>query len=156
MRAVSRMKSAVLDKKLATNVLRRRSRKVVRGQWHMRIRPNRRWPVTHSGIYTLCYATPQTLIGTPLAVQLDKRKLSSAADRFASLRSGVRYRETNMGRKELLILSALIVGFGAYAEAQTVISPSRMFDWSSAGVPGGIPTRATICATLNAGATATS
>src|SRR5439155_8194562 len=91
-----------------------------------------------------------------LAVQLDKRKLSSAADRFASLRSGVRYRETNMGRKELLILSALIVGFGAYAEAQTVISPSRMIDWSNAGVPGGIPTRATICATLNAGATATS
>lgn len=31
-----------------------------------------------------------------------------------------------------------------------ILSPSRAIDWSSAGVPGGIPTRTTDCATINA------
>ena len=43
---------------------------------------------------------------------------------------------------------------GTCAEAQTIISSSRTIDWSQAGVIGGIPSRATNCATLNPGATA--
>ena len=35
-----------------------------------------------------------------------------------------------------------------------IIDPSRAIDWSSAGIPGGIPKRNTICATLDPGATA--
>src|SRR4051812_7043434 len=35
-----------------------------------------------------------------------------------------------------------------------VLDPSRAIDWSQAGVPGGIPNRTTVCATLNPGATA--
>ena len=30
-----------------------------------------------------------------------------------------------------------------------VIDPSRTIDWSQAGIPGGIPNRTTICATVN-------
>src|SRR5436309_4957058 len=37
---------------------------------------------------------------------------------------------------------------------QTLIDAGRRVDWSQAGVTGGIPNRNTICATLNAGATA--
>ncbi len=36
-----------------------------------------------------------------------------------------------------------------------VISPSRAIDWRYAGAPGGIPSRSTVCATLNPGASAT-
>src|SRR6185436_3795420 len=46
------------------------------------------------------------------------------------------------------------LGIAASVDAQTIISPARRIDWSAAGVPGGIPDRAAICATLNAGATA--
>ena len=35
-----------------------------------------------------------------------------------------------------------------------IIDPSRAIDWSNVGIPGGIPNRTTICATLNPGATA--
>jgi hypothetical protein len=35
-----------------------------------------------------------------------------------------------------------------------ILDPSRAIDWSQAGVVGGIPTRTTVCATLNPGATA--
>src|SRR5213594_4962322 len=35
-----------------------------------------------------------------------------------------------------------------------ILDPSRRIDWSNAGIPGGIPNRTTICATLNPGATA--
>lgn len=35
-----------------------------------------------------------------------------------------------------------------------IIAPSRAIDWSQAGVVGGIPSRTTVCATLNPGATA--
>src|ERR1051326_5740750 len=34
-----------------------------------------------------------------------------------------------------------------------VLSPSRAIDWSQAGIAGGIPTRTTVCATMNPGAT---
>src|SRR6266478_1751429 len=36
-----------------------------------------------------------------------------------------------------------------------ILSSSRAIDWSTAGVPGGIPNRTSICATLSPGATAT-
>jgi hypothetical protein len=36
-----------------------------------------------------------------------------------------------------------------------IIAPDRAMDWSGAGVPGGIPARTTVCATLSPGATAT-
>ncbi|PYX52343.1 MAG: hypothetical protein DMG76_29475 [Acidobacteria bacterium] len=52
----------------------------------------------------------------------------------------------------LLIISAPMV---AHAQPWSgILDPSRAIDWSSAGVSGGIPTRTTICATLNPGATA--
>src|SRR5438874_4480222 len=57
----------------------------------------------------------------------------------------------------LLILLALLCCFPAYSHAQLwsgIISPSRAIDWSNAGVPGGIPNRSNICATLNPGASA--
>src|SRR5208283_2323420 len=31
-----------------------------------------------------------------------------------------------------------------------ILDPSRAIDWSQAGIPGGIPNRTTICATVNA------
>jgi hypothetical protein len=34
-----------------------------------------------------------------------------------------------------------------------IIDPSRAVDWSKAGIPGGIPNRSTVCATLSPGAT---
>src|SRR5438132_7198475 len=44
----------------------------------------------------------------------------------------------------------------AYAQPWSgLLSPSRAVEWTSAGVSGGIPNRATICTTLNPGATAT-
>jgi len=46
------------------------------------------------------------------------------------------------------------LGIAAFVDAQTIISPARRIDWSAAGVPGGIPDRTAICATLDAGATA--
>src|SRR5437899_8675883 len=35
-----------------------------------------------------------------------------------------------------------------------ILDPSRAIDWSHAGVPGGIPNRTTLCASLNPGSTA--
>jgi hypothetical protein len=35
-----------------------------------------------------------------------------------------------------------------------ILDPARAIDWSQAGVVGGVPTRTTVCATLNPGATA--
>src|SRR5256885_4355691 len=35
-----------------------------------------------------------------------------------------------------------------------ILDPSRAIDWSHAGIPGGIPNRATICASLGPGSTA--
>src|SRR5206468_2541024 len=45
----------------------------------------------------------------------------------------------------------------AAAQAQPwsgIISSTRAVDWSSAGIPGGIPARTTVCATLSPGVTA--
>jgi hypothetical protein len=58
-----------------------------------------------------------------------------------------------MGR-QFLVSSAIILS-SIVSSAQTqVIDPSRRIDWSQVGIPGGIPNRATRCATLNPGATA--
>src|SRR5437867_11001013 len=35
-----------------------------------------------------------------------------------------------------------------------ILDPSRAIDWSHAGIPGGIPNRAMICASLDPGSTA--
>ena len=54
------------------------------------------------------------------------------------------------------LVGLLIVAAPMVAHAQPwsgILSPSRAVDWSNAGVPGGIPTRTTICSTLNPGAT---
>ena len=58
----------------------------------------------------------------------------------------------------LLVCLALIFTVLPSARAQQwsgILDPSRAVDWSNAGVKGGIPTRTTICATLNPGATTT-
>ena len=45
----------------------------------------------------------------------------------------------------------LIVPGVAHAQAwSSILSPSRAIDWSNAGIPGGIPNRTSICATINA------
>ena len=60
-----------------------------------------------------------------------------------------------MKRKKSLLLPLILLCLPASAYAQTnPIDAIRRIDWSSPGIPGGIPTRTTICATLNPGATA--
>src|SRR5713226_339845 len=63
-----------------------------------------------------------------------------------------------MKRKYGLLFSLiflLMVPTVTYAQLWTgIIDPSRAIDWSKAGIPGGIPNRTTMCATLNPGATA--
>ena len=59
-----------------------------------------------------------------------------------------------MRRTRSLLLSVLVLCLGTSAESQTIINAGRRIDWSQAGVVGGIPNRAIICATLNPGATA--
>src|SRR2546427_5700107 len=62
-----------------------------------------------------------------------------------------------MRRKKLLLFSLILLCLSSPAHAQLwsgTIDPSRAVDWSQAGIPGGIPNRTTICATLNPGATA--
>src|SRR5256885_14959291 len=53
-----------------------------------------------------------------------------------------------------LVLFAALLCLSTSVGAQSIISANRRIDWSRAGVVGGIPVRTTICATLNAGATA--
>ena len=64
-----------------------------------------------------------------------------------------------MNRKQLLLLSiifGLMVPSVSHAQAWSgILNPARAIDWSTAGVPGGIPYRSTICAT-SACASATS
>ena len=48
-----------------------------------------------------------------------------------------------------------MLGVATQVEAQTIISAARRIDWTQAGIAGGVPNRATICATLNPGATFT-
>src|SRR5260370_30908861 len=53
----------------------------------------------------------------------------------------------------LLFFPLLRVSVPGVAHAQAwfgILSPSRAIDWSNAGIPGGIPNRTSICATINA------
>ena len=57
-------------------------------------------------------------------------------------------------RRTTFVICALALGIAGDAFAQQILAASRAIDWSTAGVPGGIPTRTTICSTLSPGATA--
>jgi hypothetical protein len=52
-----------------------------------------------------------------------------------------------------LILMVVVPGIARAQAWSGIIDPARAVDWSSAGVAGGIPSRTTICVTLNPGAT---
>jgi hypothetical protein len=61
-----------------------------------------------------------------------------------------------MQRKLAVLLFVVVIGLPAYLSAQSasgIISPSRMVNWSNAGVQGGVQDRTSICATLSPGAT---
>src|SRR4029077_11363676 len=59
-------------------------------------------------------------------------------------------------RKQWLLLFVLAwLGVAAQVDAQTVINATRRTDWTLAGMPGGIPNRQTVCATLTPGETTT-
>lgn len=63
-----------------------------------------------------------------------------------------------MNRKLSVLLFVIVFGIPAYMRGQNangIIAPSRMIDWSNAGVQGGIPNRTTVCSTLSPGVTAT-
>ncbi len=63
----------------------------------------------------------------------------------------------NMDRKLSVLFFVVVIGFPVYIRAQSasgIIAPSRMANWSNAGVQGGIPNRTSICTTLSPGATA--
>jgi hypothetical protein len=55
-------------------------------------------------------------------------------------------------RRLLLCLACLLSAPYAHAQ-QTTVAASRSVDWRQVGIPGGIPNRATICATLSPGVT---
>jgi hypothetical protein len=56
----------------------------------------------------------------------------------------------------LLLFGLLLLCLPPHARAQqTIVAASRSINWENVGIPGGIPFRSTICATLDAGATAT-
>src|SRR5579859_6506686 len=60
-----------------------------------------------------------------------------------------------MQRKLAVLLFVVVIGLPAYLSAQSasgIIAPSRMINWSNAGVQSGIQDRTSICATLSAGA----
>jgi len=60
-----------------------------------------------------------------------------------------------MERKLAVLLFAVVIGFPGYLSAQSasgIIAPSRMMNWSHAGVQGGIQDRTSVCATLSPGA----
>jgi hypothetical protein len=58
--------------------------------------------------------------------------------------------EGKMKRLFSLVL-LLMIPISAHAQAWSgIISSGRAIDWSTAGIPGGIPNRTTICATINA------
>src|SRR5437879_7388917 len=59
--------------------------------------------------------------------------------------------------KRLLICLMLLSAAPLAIHAQQwsgIIDSGRAVDWSNAGIPGGIPNRTSICATLSPGATA--
>jgi hypothetical protein len=46
-------------------------------------------------------------------------------------------------------LAFILLPIFSYSESQEIISADRRIDWSSVGIPGGIPDRATICTTID-------
>jgi len=62
------------------------------------------------------------------------------------------------GQSRSRFAAAILLGVArppAAARAQqTIVATSRSVDWRNVGIPGGIPNRTTVCATLNPGATA--
>ncbi len=59
------------------------------------------------------------------------------------------------GAMSAALAVAMLLTVAPSGAAQTgIIDPGRRVDWTTVGIPGGIPNRATICATLNPGATA--
>jgi hypothetical protein len=62
-------------------------------------------------------------------------------------------RKASILKYSLLILCCLVAGLPVRTQAQAwsgIISTGRAIDWSTAGVPGGIPGRTTICANISA------
>src|SRR2546422_2739671 len=58
-----------------------------------------------------------------------------------------------MRRTTLLLFSLILLCLSTSAHAQLwsgILDPSRAIDWSTAGIPGGIPNRTTICSSLAA------
>src|SRR5438876_3119335 len=52
----------------------------------------------------------------------------------------------------LVPLLIIVIPMAAHAQPWSgILDPSRAIDWSNAGIPGGIPNRTTVCATINAG-----
>ncbi len=66
-----------------------------------------------------------------------------------SLRSGTRAKTILRGLRGLVLLT-----FAGAALSADVIPPDRRIDWTYTGVPGGIPARTNVCATLSPGASA--
>ena len=54
----------------------------------------------------------------------------------------------------ILLNLCVLLGAAPARAQQTIVAASRSVDWSNAGVAGGVPSRATVCATLSPGATA--
>ncbi len=52
------------------------------------------------------------------------------------------------------VVLMMIVPLPARAQQQSIVSSARSIDWRRVGIPGGIPPRTTICATLSPGVTA--
>jgi hypothetical protein len=63
--------------------------------------------------------------------------------------------QESMRKISLILTLVLMAAIPSRAQLWSgVIDPKRAVDWTTAGVTGGIPTRTTICQTLNPGATA--
>jgi hypothetical protein len=66
--------------------------------------------------------------------------------------------EDKLTRKSIFLLILVLFLFSLYSPGQQwvgILTPSRAINWSGAGIPGGVPTRTTICQTLSPGATTT-
>ena len=52
----------------------------------------------------------------------------------------------------VFVILLLVIPAAGYAQVWSgLIDPSRAIDWSQSGIPGGVPNRTTICATIDAG-----
>jgi hypothetical protein len=61
-----------------------------------------------------------------------------------------------MKRRRLLLFFLILLCFSTYSHAQNangIIDPSRAMDWSNVRIPGGVPVRNNICASLTSSAT---